>query len=197
MAGRRKKWLIAAGLFAAVAALTWVSLGRSGKMEVNLFFVGYTNYPTIFSNRLAGALVPTGNVYIAMVMATNSGNVAVELCPNIRLRQFPHNGRIAWQFLSGIPMPTGAKLPKILRPTETLVVEFDPRLLMRARGTELMAQRRGVWDRAYLKAWSKGGATVRRIMASRLSPPPTVWVPFGPITNPPPSTESVHGLITP
>lgn len=196
MAGRRRKWLVAVGLFATVTALTWVSLRPSGKMEIKLLFVGYTNYPSVFSNR-SGTAVSTGNVFIAMIMATNSGNVAAELCPTMRLGQpsSSHNG-IAWLYLKGISMPRG-ELPKILKPTETLVVEFDPRMFMGAEATELMAQRRGVWDRVYIKVCSKGGAAVQRIMGRCFSPPPTVWVPFGPVTNPPPAKESVHGLITP
>jgi hypothetical protein len=176
MAGRRRIWLIALALLAFVAALAWVLLGRSGSMEVQLVFVGYTNYMKTITNTTS---VLTFNAFSAVVMATNSGNVAVELYPITRPERFDILARPA----------VGMNLPRILKPGETVLVEVVPQVLGIPWSTELMAQRRELKDRLYLKAGAKGTATVQRLIKKWLPPPPMAWPTLAPVTNAPPHKD--------
>jgi hypothetical protein len=184
MAGRRRKWLIAAALLAIVVALTWALLGRDGRMDVQLVFVRYTNYTATFTNPAPGAPIFTRNVFSAVVMATNSGNVAVELLPPRELASYlVHPTGTQW--LAGFALLTEMKLPNILKPGETLLVEVEPQTLGVPWYTVLMAQQREIGDRLYLKAAAKGGA-VLRLMWRYFSPPPEMEATLGPVTNAPP-----------
>lgn len=148
-------------------------------MEVQLVFVGYTNYTKPTTNSTS---VLTFNTSSAMVMASNSGNVAVELYLVTR----PGREDLAWpsawiQFGRKVEME--AHLPAILNPGETVLVEVTPQRLGLPWSTELMAQRRDLKDRLYVKAETKGSANVQRLVRKWLSPPPVIWPTLGPVTN--------------
>ena len=175
MAGRRRKWLITAVVLVLVAALGWALFGRAGKMEVQLVFVGYTNYFASFTNAASRQPVRTRNVFSAIVMATNSGDVAVELYATspLVLRSISDN----------FAVPIEMKFPRILKPTETLVIQVEPQRLGVPWYTDLTAQRRGLLDRLYVKAKTKGSSATKRILTGCLSPPPHVLATLGPVTN--------------
>src|SRR5262245_61800485 len=199
MAGPRRKWLIAAALLAVAAALAWVLMGGRGKMEVRLSFIGYTNYPMTFTNGAAPWQVTTGWMFRALVLATNSGPVSMELHPLARSRPLPPLLPVTstgWPVGFAVPMKVDG--PCVLKPGETTVVEVVPQ----HPGpwfTEAKAQRREFGDRLYAMAWAKGGAASRRVMAWLFSPPPEMWPKLGPITNPAPVWNQLGpalGLIT-
>ena len=170
MAGSRRKWLIAASLFAMVAALVWALLERSGKMEVQLLFAGYTNYVETITNSAPGSRICTRNVFSAIVMATNSGNMTVEMYGTTRR--------------PGLRVPI-ARLPRILKPSETFVVEVEPECLGAPWSTEFKAQRRGLVDRLYVKVSAQRGALLKPVVTKLWSQPPEVSARLGPIPNAP------------
>jgi len=153
-------------------------------MDVQLVFVRYTNYTASFTNPAPGAPISTRNVFSAVVMATNSGDVAVEILPPRELASYLVDPT-GTQWLAGFALLTEMETPSILKPGETLLVEVEPQTLGVPWWTVLMAQQREIGDRLYLKAAAKGGA-VLRLMWRYFSPPPEMEVTLGPITNAPP-----------
>jgi hypothetical protein len=177
MAGHRRKWLVASVLLAMVALLAWASLGRSGKMEVQLFFAGYTNYVETITNSAPGSRICTRNVFSAIVMATNSGHVTVELYGTMRR--------------PGLRVPI-VRPPRILKPSETVVVEIEPECLGAPWSTEFNAHRRGLVDRLYVNVSAKRGTLLKRVVTKVWSQPPEVSARLGPIPNTPLDRDSAR-----
>lgn len=188
MAGHRRKWLIVTVLLAIVAALAWALLGRDGRMDVQLVFVGYTN-------RIMEAKPPPGETsplsfprLKAIVFATNSGQVPVEFYPAVRLANCVLTGT-AIQYREGFAAPSRPVASRVLQPGETIMIEVGEVTFQQPWFTELMAQRRCLSDRIYCKAWDSGNAKLQGIMKRWLPALPEVWAKLGPITNPPPDME--------
>jgi hypothetical protein len=188
MTGRRRKWLIASALLAIVAALGWALLGRGGKMEAQLVFVGYTN-KLVDGPPLPGQTIPSSfRTWEPIVLATNSGTAVVEISASIRSPNVMLTGTTI-QYRDGFVAPLGPVPPRVLKPGETALIELEGANYHQPWFTEICAQRRTLSDRIYCKAWDSGNATVQRMMSRWLPALPEFWAQLGPITNPPPQTE--------
>ena len=187
MAGRRRKWLVVATFVAVVAALAWGLWERGESMEVQLVFVGYTNYTATFTSPAPASVVFTGNVFKAIVMATNSGNESVELHPFLKFGNMSeYKMTIPWH----ANLDLMKKLPRILNPGEAALTEVEAQKLGLPWSIELLARRRRLGDRLYVNAMAKAGATMQGMIRKCFPPPPEVRVTLGPYTNPPPGTLS-------
>jgi hypothetical protein len=190
MTGRRRKWLIAAALLAIVVALAWALLGRSGRTEVQLVFVGYTN-KLVEGPPLPGQTIPiSGRTWEPIVLATNGGTAAVEIYAACRSPNVMLTGTTI-QYRDGFAAPRGPVPSRVLKPGETVLIELGGANYHQPWFTEIYAQRRTLSDRIYGKAWDGGNATVQGLMSRWLSAPLEVWAKLGPITNAPPDMDSV------
>src|SRR5262245_55999945 len=121
MTGRRRKWLIAVVVLAFVVALGWALLGRSGKMQLQLVFVGYTNKLEKAPPPSGGSTPVSFHMLEAIVLATNSGTVAIEIYSSIRPPNIVITGTTA-QMRDGFAAPRGPVPSQVLKPGETLLI---------------------------------------------------------------------------
>jgi hypothetical protein len=154
-------------------AASWLML-PPGRMEVRLIMLGYSNAPWAtlgYTNNLSWRVQPSG-VYVAVLLATNTGSVPVRLHAGIRSEDF---------FDTNFAHHTPAGLPAVIRPGESLAVTVTPPL--DSWRTALLYQRHVLWDRLYGKAWATGNPMVQQFMAGVLPPPKDGVARSGRITN--------------
>jgi hypothetical protein len=164
---KRKGFLlvICLSLLAVVVALIlWAGRPRNDAV-VTLAFAGFTNES------------------VALVLATNSGLVPVELYAAIRQENVSMAGG-TFKFRDGFAPPRGTGLPRVLRPRESLIVEVITAQIPEPWWTELCYQRRGFRERIYGWAWDSGNSTVQTLLNRMISGPDLIPVKCG-LTNQP------------
>ena len=185
MTRRRRKLLIVASLVLILGAAAW--LGQSGpEMKVELHFLRYTNEPVLMTGLPEGAQVWPTSLCHALVLATNSGGVAVELYASVNMTNYVTNGS-SFKLRDGFVGPSGRNMPRILKPGETTVIGFGPSLFTEPWSTELMAQRRGLRDRLYGKVWDTGNPSLQNLISRFPSAFADIRAKLGPVTNLPPA----------
>ena len=158
--------------------VVWRLLAPAGRMEVQLIFICYTNTPPITQPAALPSVVVTLQIPEALLLATNTGAVPVQLWSAIRLPNLTNTPQFA--------RANGRGLPAVLNPGESVTVSVRYPLNARSWQTELMYQRHNFADRLYGRAWNTGSRTVQDLMESLLDPPKVGWAQSGWITNPPP-----------
>ena len=194
MAGHRRKWLIAVALLAIVAVLAWAWLGRGGKMEVQLAFVGYTNHFYAASiDVMAAQMYPLGDRR-ALVLVTNSGSVSVRLVAGMIGRNDVQAPSAA-EWVGGFPTGSAKGLPQVLAPGKAVLLEVVLNMREERWWALVRAQRYGLRDRMSPRVERISIGWMQGLLGGLLPPPPETWA--GPITNPPPRTPSQERLPSP
>ena len=175
MAGRRRKWLLAAALLAIVAALAWwISSSRPTPM-LKLIFVGYTNiHPAFFTAR---------------VLATNTSGVPLKIRELLYGKNVVEtNGR---SFLLTGFAAVWQNSPDLIEPGEAIILDVGLIKLGEPWWTEIEAQPvpRMPWLRKV--ATKLGNRTVLRCVDRLYPPSKPMSFKLGPITNSPPDVKSV------
>jgi hypothetical protein len=171
MAGRRRKWLIAAALLALVAALAgWMSSSRSSPM-LKLVFVGYTNLHPAFLT--------------ALVLATNTSDAPLELGKLYDLNAVvdtsgPH------ALPPGFASPWPMDWPTLVKPRESIILNVGLFKGDEPWWTEIVA--RPVQRAPWLHKFSAklGNRTVKRCVDWLFPPSQAMLFKLGPVTNLPP-----------
>lgn len=113
-------------------------------------FLGYSNQTVGIPGLPEGAQVWQPSLSYALVLVTNCGGVAVELYPSVNGTNYvPVGGTL--RLRDGFVGPSGQNLPRILKPGETMTIHIGPSQFLQPWSTEIIAQRRGFWDRLYGK----------------------------------------------
>ena len=187
-------------LVLAAGALAWW-VGRSGpEMRMELRFLDYTNETVgrflCYTNQ-AGDIpgLPEGaqgkvwvpSLLLARVLATNSGEVPLELYASVNMTNYVTTGG-SLQLRDGFASPSGQNLPRILKPGESMIIFIGPSQFLQPWSTEVMAQRRGLRDKLYGKVWDTGNPTLQKWISRFPSAFVDIWPTLGPITNLPPTS---------
>ena len=174
MAGRRRKWLIAAALLVIVAALAlWISSLRRAPM-LKLVFVGYTNLHPAFLT--------------ARVLATNASDEPLE--PG---KLYNPNDVVETSGPSPLPpgfaSPWPMDWPTIVKPREVIVLNVGLFKGGEPWWTEIAARpmQRAPWLHKF--SAKLGNRTVQRCVDRLFPPPQTMSFKLGPVTNLPPDME--------
>ena len=170
MAGRRRKWVIAAALMVFAAGLaSWICSYRRPPM-LKLVFVGYTNiHPAFFTAR---------------VLATNNSGVPIKIRELLYDKNVVEtNGR---SFLLTGFAAVWQNGPDLIEPRQAIILDVGLLKLGEPWWTEIEAQ--PVPPVPWLRkvAAKLGNRTVVRWVERLYSPPKAMSFKLGPITNLPP-----------
>jgi hypothetical protein len=188
-----RKWkrlllCLCAVLAAAVVFILLASRGRN-ENAVSLSFVGFTNVPI----GTTSGKDSTFSWPMALIRATNYGSVPIKLDAAIRSENFWQDTNQVTHFTNGFTPPSGAGLPKILKPGESSIFEVDANFSSEPWWTEINYFRRGAWERAYGWAWNRASSAVRRKVFRFIPAPKDFWVKAGPFTNrPTPASITIY-----
>lgn len=158
--------------------VVWSIFAPGGRMEVQLIFIGYTNTPQLVQWGASSSVSVTIDLPEALLCATNTGSVPVELWAAIAATNISNATTFA--------QPNGRGLPTVLKPGESVTVSVSYPMNSLRWQTEFMYQRHNLADRLYGKAWNTGNRIVQTLMEDLLPLPEDGWAQSGWITNPPP-----------
>lgn len=179
--GRRKLILFVAALLLIGTATVWWFPRHRERLALDLAFMGYGTQTVSVSSSSSAELPPTIDRPVAMMQASNSGCVPLELSHGV-----PITNLNAKDF--GRPIGTG--FPKLLKPGETGVFKVWP--AQAPWWTEIGYRRHSTRERILSRIWDLAGSKGRRLLSHT-----DLWAPFqrvkcGPITNALPPPPSIH-----
>lgn len=188
MSRRRRWWLGLTLALVAGGVIVWHILAPAGRMEVQLIFIGYTNTPLLAQSASWPSGLGTIELSEALLCATNTGSVPVQLWAAIRLQNLSNTTDFAH--------PSGLGRTTIVNPGESVTVTVSYPVNSPRWQTEFMYQRHNLADRLYEKAWNTGNPTVQHWMQLLLPNPKEGWAQSGWITNTPPAPANSRFIWT-
>jgi len=177
----RRIWLLA-GVFALLLGVTaWRFFSPFAQPSVALTFLGYTNVLVPESSAAYRIALP-----VALVLATNTGPVAVEVMAATSPKNFVTNGRTirpTYDFCTVRNL--GA--PQFLSPGESVVLEIMPRTGSTSWQIELAYHARSTQKQILRRISRASNQSVRQWVEKIYRSPEIFWAELGPFTDLPPA----------
>jgi hypothetical protein len=189
--GRRVLGFAAIAGLAMAAGLALIFLGGNSSRApgVTVSFFGFTNQPIAIGSNAFG--IPPHGILVprALLLAKNSGSVAVELCAALSPDNLSTNAGMI-KLKNGFVPVEAVGLPRVLKPGQSMLLVADPGMGV-PWSTEVQYQRRNWADRFCVRLWNSGAAPLRKLaMRFGSSWWQLVPVKVGPFTNQPPLFEA-------